>query len=174
MRKNITLTFDLGQVTDDLLVRCNLLSRNVGDEARNDLKADVATPDSESTRSMICRALTEAAGNLKYAAQRWLTTGRTADDNRLERIVKPTADGSVAYEKVTLTLRIPGFNTGVTDTLKSHMHRYLVDYTLGQFLHDLLPDAAKVYSADAAVDYDNVKKTLQARVDVPLRQPTWI
>lgn len=84
--KKITLTFHLEQVCKDLLVQCNLVSKSVREAALADLKADLQTPDGDETRSLICRAVTEAFGQLKYAAQRYLTTGRTSDNNNLERL----------------------------------------------------------------------------------------
>ena len=83
---NITLTFHLEQVCNDLLVQCNVISKQVRDAALADLRADLQTPDGEETRSIICRAVTEGFGQMKYAAQRYLTTGRTSDNNNLERL----------------------------------------------------------------------------------------
>ncbi len=83
---NITLTFHLEQVCNDLLVQCNVISKQVRDAALADLRADLQTPDGEETRSIICRAVTEGCGQMKYAAQRYLTTGRTVDENVLERL----------------------------------------------------------------------------------------
>lgn len=84
--KKITLTFYIEQVCKDLLVQCNLVSKSVREAALADLKSDLQTPDGDETRSLICRAVTEAFGQLKYAAQRYLTSGRTVDENVLERL----------------------------------------------------------------------------------------
>ena len=87
-RKKITLKFDLEQVANDLLTKCNLISTSIRDEALSDIKAQVLEPDSPETRSIINRAVTEAFGTVKAACQRYLKTGRTVDDNTLERMVK--------------------------------------------------------------------------------------
>lgn len=86
--KKISLTFDLGQVANDLLVKCNQVSRSVRDEAMDDIKASVLEPDSPESRSIINRAVTEAFGAVKGFCQRYLKQGRTIDDNSLERMVK--------------------------------------------------------------------------------------
>ena len=43
--KTITLTFDLGQVCNDVLVACNLISQTIRDVAMEDIKANVQQPD---------------------------------------------------------------------------------------------------------------------------------
>ena len=91
-KRDILISLDLGQVCNDLLANCNLISKSIVDEALTDIRADIQAPDSDETKSIICRASTEAFGNLKYMAQRYLTVGRTVDDNRLERLAYlPTA-----------------------------------------------------------------------------------
>lgn len=85
--KEITLSFDLEQVANDILTKCNLISNNVRDEALEDIRASVQEPDNPETRSIINRALTEAFGRVKVACQRYLKTGRTEDNNLLERMV---------------------------------------------------------------------------------------
>ena len=92
--KKISLTFDLGQISNDVLAKCNLISRSVRDEAMEDIKASVLEPDHPETRSIINRAVTEAFGEIKKLCQRYLKQGRTIDDNSLERMVK-----SITYVK---------------------------------------------------------------------------
>ena len=86
--KEINLSFDLGQITNDVLVKCNLISQAIKDEAMADIRASIMAPDSPETRSIINRALTEAFGNAKVACQRYLHTGRTMDNNMLEQMVR--------------------------------------------------------------------------------------
>lgn len=168
--KNISLEFDMGQVCNDVLVKCFVISQSLMDEAQQEIKASIQSPDAPETRSIINRAVTEAIGNLKVAAQRYLTTGRTEDNNSLERlvagikeysyadngdgtwteIVTITKDGNqndetrivyergkeradLEYEKVNFLLEIPNWNIAMTDPLKNHMHKYIVDYVMGQF-----------------------------------------
>lgn len=83
---NIALSFSLEEICNDLLSNCNLISKNMVDEAVADIRADVQSPDSQETRSLICRAITEGWGKVKYQAQRYITQGRSVDDNSLERI----------------------------------------------------------------------------------------
>lgn len=182
-KETIKLTFDLGQVAQDLLMQCNIISRNVRDEALADLKADVGSPDDAQTRSLINRAITEAVGNIKFAGQRWMTKGRKEDTNKLERIVKEVKevnDGEggtkeqIVYESVSLEFAIPNFNISVTDALKSHCHKYMVDYTMGRFLHDQLADKAKEYSDDATTDYGNILQCLNSRNEYTQRRPSFI
>ena len=209
-RKLITLTFGMEQVCNDVLARCYVVSQGMVDEAQKDIRANIESPDSDETRSIINRAVTEALGNIKLAAQRYLTTGRVEDNNNLERLVKGTRkyaytdnkngtwtevvttiiDGEEnettatvnkagkdreenIYETVTLNLEIPNWNVAVTDALKSHCHRYIVDYVMSQFLMDQFADKAGTYGESATADYNNIKSDLLSRDNYTLRRPSF-
>lgn len=208
--KNISLEFDMGQVCNDVLVKCFVISQSLMDEAQQEIKASIQSPDAPETRSIINRAVTEAIGNLKVAAQRYLTTGRTEDNNSLERlvagikeysyadngdgtwteIVTITKDGNqndetrivyergkeradLEYEKVNFLLEIPNWNIAMTDPLKNHMHKYIVDYVMGQFLADQYGDKAAEYEKKASGDYKNVMTDLTSRDNYTKRKPSW-
>ena len=180
------------------------------DEAQKDIRANIESPDSDETRSIINRAVTEAIANIKLAAQRYQTTGRVEDNNNLERLVKGTRkyaytdnkngtwtevvttiiDGEESettatvnkagkdreeniYETVTLKLEIPNWNVAVTDALKSHCHRYIVDYVMSQFLMDQFADKAGTYGESATADYNNIKSDLLSRDNYTLRRPSF-
>lgn len=209
-RKLITLNFSMEQVCNDVLARCYVVSQGMVDEAQKDIRANIESPDSDETRSIINRAVTEAIGNIKLAAQRYLTTGRVEDNNNLERLVKgtrkyaytdnkngtwtevvtTTIDGEESettatvnkagkdreeniYEAVTLNLEIPNWNVAVTDALKSHCHRYIVDYVMSQFLMDQFADKAGTYGESATADYNNIKSDLLSRDNYTLRRPSF-
>ena len=209
-RKLITLNFSMEQVCNDVLARCYVVSQGMVDEAQKDIRANIESPDSDETRSIINRAVTEAIGNIKLAAQRYLTTGRVEDNNNLERLVKgtrkyaytdnkngtwtevvtTTIDGEESettatvnkagkdreeniYETVTLKLEIPNWNVAVTDALKSHCHRYIVDYVMSQFLMDQFADKAGNYGESATADYNNIKSDLLSRDNYTLRRPSF-
>ena len=209
-RKLITLNFGMEQVCNDVLARCYVVSQGMVDEAQKDIRANIESPDSDETRSIINRAVTEAIGNIKLAAQRYLTTGRVEDNNNLERLVKGTRkyaytdnkngtwtevvttviDGEEnettatvnkagkdreenIYETVTLNLDIPNWNVAVTDALKSHCHRYIVDYVMSQFLMDQFADKAGTYGESATADYNNIKSDLLSRDNYTLRRPSF-
>lgn len=209
-RKLITLNFGMEQVCNDVLARCYIVSQGMVDEAQKDIRANIESPDSDETRSIINRAVTEAIGNIKLAAQRYLTTGRVEDNNNLERLVKGTRkyaytdnkngtwtevvttiiDGEenettatvnkagkdreeTIYETVTLKLEIPNWNVAVTDALKSHCHRYIVDYVMSQFLMDQFADKAGTYGESATADYNNIKSDLLSRDNYTLRRPSF-
>ncbi len=209
-RKLITLNFSMEQVCNDVLARCYVISQGMVDEAQKDIRANIESPDSDETRSIINRAVTEAIGNIKLAAQRYLTTGRVEDNNNLERLVKGTRkyaytdnkngtwtevvttiiDGEenettatvnkagkdreeTIYETVTLKLEIPNWNVAVTDALKSHCHRYIVDYVMSQFLMDQFADKAGTYGESATADYNNIKSDLLSRDNYTLRRPSF-
>lgn len=209
-RKLITLNFGMEQVCNDVLARCYVVSQGMVDEAQKDIRANIESPDSDETRSIINRAVTEAIGNIKLAAQRYLTTGRVEDNNNLERLVKGTQkyaytdnkngtwtevvttiiDGEEnettatvnkagkdreenIYETVTLNLEIPNWNVAVTDALKSHCHRYIVDYVMSQFLMDQFADKAGTYGESATADYNNIKSDLLSRDNYTLRRPSF-
>ena len=209
-RKLITLNFSMEQVCNDVLARCYVVSQGMVDEAQKDIRANIESPDSDETRSIINRAVTEAIGNIKLAAQRYLTTGRVEDNNNLERLVMGTRkyaytdnkngtwtevvttviDGEESettatvskagkdreeniYETVTLKLEIPNWNVAVTDALKSHCHRYIVDYVMSQFLMDQFADKAGTYGESATADYNNIKSDLLSRDNYTLRIPSF-
>lgn len=209
-RKLITLNFGMEQVCNDVLARCYVVSQGMVDEAQKDIRANIESPDSDETRSIINRAVTEAIGNIKLAAQRYLTIGRVEDNNNLERLVKGTRkyaytdnkngtwtevvttiiDGEenettttvnkagkdreeTIYETVTLKLEIPNWNVAVTDALKSHCHRYIVDYVMSQFLMDQFADKAGNYGESATADYNNIKSDLLSRDNYTLRRPSF-
>lgn len=208
--KLITLNFSMEQVCNDVLARCYVVSQGMVDEAQKDIRANIESPDSDETRSIINRAVTEAIGNIKVAAQRYLTSGRVEDNNNLERLVKGTRkyaytdneDGTwtevvttiidgeenettatvnkagkdreeTIYETVTLKLEIPNWNVAVTDALKSHCHRYIVDYVMSQFLMDQFADKAGTYGESATADYNNIKSDLLSRDNYTLRRPSF-
>lgn len=209
-RKLITLNFGMEQVCNDVLARCYVVSQGMLDEAQKDIRANIESPDSDETRSIINRAVTEAIGNIKLAAQRYLTTGRVEDNNNLERLVKGTRKYAYTdnkngtwtevvttviddeesettatvnkagkdreeniYETVTLNLEIPNWNVAVTDALKSHCHRYIVDYVMSQFLMDQFADKAGNYGESATADYNNIKSDLLSRDNYTLRRPSF-
>ena len=207
-RKLITLNFCMEQVCNDVLARCYVVSQGMVDEAQKDIRANIESPDSDETRSIINRAVTEAIANIKLAAQRYQTTGRVEDNNNLERLVKgirkyaytDNEDGTwtevvttiidgeenettatvnkagkdreeTIYETVTLKLEIPNWNVAVTDALKSHCHRYIVDYVMSQFLMDQFADKAGTYGESATADYNNIKSDLLSRDNYTERKP---
>lgn len=209
-RKLITLNFRMEQVCNDVLARCYVVSQGMVDEAQKDIRANIESPDSYETRSIINRAVTEAIANIKLAAQRYQTTGRVEDNNNLERLVKgirkyaytdnengtwtevmtTIIDGEenettatvnkagkdreeTIYETVTLKLKIPNWNVAVTDALKSHCHRYIVDYVMSQFLMDQFADKAGTYGESATADYNNIKSDLLSRDNYTLRRPSF-
>lgn len=209
-RKLITLNFSMEQVCNDVLARCYVVSQGMVDEAQKDIRANIESPDSDETRSIINRAVTEAIANIKLAAQRYQTTGRVEDNNNLERLVKgirkyaytdnkngtwtevvtTIIDGEenettttvnkagkdreeTIYETVTLKLEIPNWNVAVTDALKSHCHRYIVDYVMSQFLMDQFADKAGTYGESATADYNNIKSDLLSRDNYTQRRPSF-
>lgn len=209
-RKLITLNFSMEQVCNDILARCYVVSQGMVDEAQKDIRANIESPDSDETRSIINRAVTEAIANIKLAAQRYQTTGRVEDNNNLERLVNgirkyaytDNEDGTwtevvttiidgeenettatvnkagkdreeTIYETVTLKLEIPNWNVAVTDALKSHCHRYIVDYVMSQFLMDQFADKAGTYGESATADYNNIKSDLLSRDNYTLRRPSF-
>lgn len=185
--KIIKLEFDLEQVCNDVLVKCNQISQSIREEAMEDIKANVLEPDNPESRSIINRAVTEAFGEVKVMCQRYLKVGRTYDNNTLERMVKKVTYekdingndideiSAIDYETVSLELHIPNFNVAVTDRLKSSMHKYVVDYVMSRFLQDQLTDKAAEYKGLAdGEDHRMIIRDLNARERYNFRKPSWI
>lgn len=180
-KKKITLTFDLGEVINDILAQCNLIAQSIKDAAMDDIRANIQEPDNPETRGIICRAVTEAFGQVKVACQRYLDKGRDTDNNDLERLVASSekdSDGnvtSVVYEKIKIELLIPNFNTAVTDHLKSMIHKFVVDYVMERYLQDQVADKAAEYKKLAVEeDYPNIISDLNSRERYTMRVPSFI
>lgn len=108
----------------------------------------------------------------------WTETVVTTIDGK-DEVTTKTVDAQGAdreeniYETVTLKLEIPNWNVAVTDALKSHMHRYIVDYVMSQFLVDQFADKAGQYSESATADYNNIKSDLLSRDNYTLRRASF-
>lgn len=172
-KKKVEITIDLGEVCNDILADSNLISQTILDTALADIRANVQSPDGSETLSIVCRSVTEAIDKLKAVAQRYMTTGRTEDDNTLERLGTET-NGVTTYEKVELELAIPNWNTAVTGHLKSQMHRYIVVWTMYKLLQNQVPDKAKEYKELSTETEDQVKEALIARENYALRKPSFV
>ena len=123
MKKRITLNFDLEQVCNDILAKCNLISKTIKDEASEDIKTSILEPDGPETRSIINRAVTEAFGRVKVACQRYLTVGRTEDDNRLERLVK-----SATFAQEPKTVQADDGAGHLLYTVRQHLYQLNGNY----------------------------------------------
>lgn len=140
MKKQVVLRFDLGQICNDMLAKCNLISKSIKEEAAEDIKASILTPDDPETRCIVNRAVTEAFGRVKVACQRYLTVGRLEDDNNLERLVK-----SVTFAKEpkqvqdTDELNRPLYlgTVAVGDNHEEHTMNFYKD---GDYYYDLTED----------------------------------
>ena len=180
MERIIVIELRIKETVEDILSACNMIAKNLGETATEELKADVSAPDTREHRGIICRAHTAALGMLKYKAMKYLTTGRTEDDNRLERLGTSTTDPTtgeetVVYEKVTLRLNIPNFNTSATEALKSFAHRYVVDYVLWRFLQNQAEEKAIEYKKLAdEQDLPQFEEALRARETITNRTPSWV
>ena len=167
MDRQITITIEIKQTVHDLLVECNLIGKNVVDAANYELQADIKSPDDPETRSIICRAHTEAFGEVKKACRRYLTKGRTDDDNKLEKLCDAsTSSGvtTVTWYEVELVMKIPNFDIAVTDALKSHIHKYIVDHVMWRFLQNQADDKCAEYKKLAdEEDMPNIIQDLACR-----------
>lgn len=147
-KKQIKITINLGEVCQDIITDCNLISKQLGQDVDAEIKSDVKSPDSDETKSIVCRAVTEAIGQVKYAGQRYLKVGRVEDTNTLERLgTYSESTQKVTYESQVFTFVIPNFNIAATDALKSSIHKYIVDYTMWRFLQNQVNEKAGEYKA---------------------------
>lgn len=178
MDRRIVIELRVKETVEDVLAACNMISKNLGEAVSEELKADVSSPDSREHRSIVCRAHTEAFGMLKYKAMKYLVTGRTEDDNRLERLGRTVGEGGeehVEYEVVTMTMVIPNFNTSATEALKSFAHRYVVDWVLWRFLQNQAEEKGIEYKKLAEEqDLREFENALRARESITNRTPDWV
>lgn len=171
MNRTIGITIKLKETCDDILAECNLIGKNLGEKATDELEGDIKNPDNPETRSIICRAHTEAFGNIKLVCRKYLLRGRLTDDNTLERIIASVTPGAqegddptVVYEEVDFDLSIPNFDTSVTDALKNHMHKYIVDYVMWRFLqHQADAKCAEYKKLAEEEDLPNISQDLTCR-----------
>jgi hypothetical protein len=178
----VTLTFNLykTQIVQDVLILCNNIGTQYEDDSKTSrLSAEIKEPDSEELKPIVARSLTEAYGNIKAKCQRYLIYGREQDDNKLEKIDDSYQDVNVG-EPVTvpggfeLKLSVPdSFNRGITETLKSTMHRYAVDYVMYNLLKNSIPERAKFYIQVANDELNDIPVLLNSRVSYPRRTPSW-
>jgi len=176
MTKTIELTFYIEQIVNDLLSNCYLIRHLLADGLTDELKASINNPDSDETKSLICRAVTESWGKVKYLCQRYVTAGRTKDTNKLERLMYANEASSTGYtyEELNLTLQIPNFNTAVTDILKSAIHKYITDYVTYRFLQNIVPEKSGEYKALCEdEDASDIIKYLNAREVWTRRRPSY-
>lgn len=178
----ITLTINLykTQIVQDVLILCN----NIGNQYEDDLKtarlsAEIKEPDSDELKPIVARSLTEAYGKIKAKCRRYLMYGRETDDNKIEKI-----DDSYDYEEDSETIHVPdgyelklsmpdSFNRGVTESIKSVMHRYSVDYVMFHLMKNNVPERAKFYGEVAAAELDELSGLLSSRVSGIRRKPSW-
>lgn len=69
------------------------------------------------------------------------------------------------FGKYELLLMMPAkFNPGMTETIKSHAHKLMVDYTISQVLKDQYAEKANEYAQQFALDKENLRKSLISRL----------
>lgn len=161
----ITITFHKKQIISDVLVQCNLMGRALQKTpGSEELASEVMTPDSADSKPVVARALVEAWNEVKKICQRYLTDGRSADDNRLERISWKDVEGKEDFGSFVLNLNMPAhFNAGMTESVKSDAHRMIVDYTIRAFLLDKWPEKSAEYERRFVVDAESLRSDLRSR-----------
>lgn len=83
----ISIYLNRKEIVNDVIAKSNIIGRSlVKDPQTEELAGEIMTPDSEETKPLIARALTEAFGEVKRICQKYLIYGRLTDDNRLEKI----------------------------------------------------------------------------------------
>jgi hypothetical protein len=104
----------------------------------------------------------------------YLVTGRSTDDNRLEKIAS-TSGSTTTYGKFELVLSMPiNFNTGVTETIKSAAHKSIVDYIMKELLFNQVADKAAEYEKAHLADLEDLRTALRARIsDMQRRAVDW-
>lgn len=166
----ITIIFYKKEIAADIATICNQVAKPYEeDEKLAYIAGEIKTPDSQDIKPIVARAITEGFARVKALASRYLTHGRTTDDNQLEAILNKDGTG-----QLTLHLNMPqGFNAGITETIKSDMHRYIVDYAVYMILRDLLPDRAAQHLQLAEAIKQGITPLLNRRTHAPNRRPDW-
>lgn len=161
----ITITLHKNQITIDILALTSQIASQYEDNPETARMAgEIKTPDSEELKPIVARSLTEAFSNIKMACARYLARGREADENNLEEV-----SGVFILE-----LNTPhAFNKGIVETLKSAMHRYMVDYTMAQLLINPVPKQAEIYGAKAQSGLNSIIPMLNSRTSFTRRCPSF-
>ena len=109
------------------------------------------------------------------------TSGNTVtpDDEPTAKMVEKTVDDTdnptITFEEILLELFIPNFNVAVTDSLKSNIHKFVVDYIMWRFLQDQLTDKAGEYKTLAdGEDRTKIVRDLNTRDRFNMRRPSWV
>lgn len=171
----ITITLNKKQIVNDISVLCGVIGRTLQKEPGSEERAaEIMTPDDVETKPIVARSIVEAWGEVKRVCQRYLSRGRTVDDNRLESIVQKGQGDSSEYGSFVLELVMPAsFNIGLTETVKSNAHRMIVDYSMRSILADQWPEKAAEYERLYAADTENLRSSLQARLRLTRRAADW-
>lgn len=137
-----------------------MIGRRLNSPESEEKASDIQTPEDGVDGYIVARAMSYALSTVKGRCARYLTTGRTFDDNRLEAM----------KEDFILELNMPdSWNYGETTRLTELMHNYVVDYCLYSILEKTVPEESGRYIAKANTWLGEIKSVLETRVS-PVRR----
>jgi hypothetical protein len=177
--RSITITLKKEQIVNDVVVQSNILGRALRESAKDgnsksELPSLLMTPDDGATKPIVARALTAGFAAVKNVCGVYLNTGRTTDDNRLEKIATSSGN-TTTYSEIKLSLSMPvNFNTGVTESIKAAAHKAIVDFIMKELLFNQLADKSTEYEKAFQADLDELRTALRARIsDMSRRATDW-
>lgn len=161
--KNVTLTLNRGEIMSDIVSAAHIVGRRLSAPGQEEKASDIQTPEEGPDKYVVARAMAEALANARKECARYLSSGRTEDNNSLEDI---TGD-------YTLTLSMPErWNFGATTKLTSSIHNHAVSYCIYSIFEKTNPNEAKNYFDKATMELNNIKPILELRTGPVRRSAT--
>lgn len=139
-----------------------MTGRRINAPGNEEKASDIQTPEEGPDKYVVSRAMSSALSAIRSKCARYLKTGRTIDDDRLESM-----EGDY-----TLVLSMPDrWNFGATTRLTTLMHDHAVNYCVYSIFEKTNPEEAQGYYAKAEIELNEIKPILELRI-APVRRAT--
>lgn len=157
---NVTITLDRDEIMGDVMNAAHVTGRRLSAPGQEDKASDIQTPEEGVDKYIVARAMAAGLANVRARCARYLTSGRLADDNRMEDV---TGD-------YVLVLDMPArWNYGATTQLTSLMHGHVADYCIYSIFEKTNPNEAAQYLTRATDELNRIKEVLELRTE-PVRK----
>lgn len=157
--KTITITLKREEIMADVVNAAHVTGRRLNVAGSEEKASDIQTPDEGADKYIVARAMGEGLSAVRKECGRYLSTGRTTDDNQLE-------DVNGDY---TLALDMPDrWNFGATSRLTNLANAYVRDWCIYNIFEKTNPNEAANYLSKANTELSEIKPVLEMRIS-PVR-----
>lgn len=158
--REITITLKREEIMSDVVSTAYVVGRRLNVAGNEEKASDIQTPEEGADKYIVARSLSEGLSALRKECGRYLTTGRTTDDNTLEDIAG----------NYTLVLNMPDrWNFGTTSRLTSLANAYVRDWCIYSIFEKTNPGEAAAYLNKANLSLSEIKPLLELRT-APVRK----